>query len=172
MHLPHWHLSESNRHNRFWRTNCCLREKICLDKYFILTFVRINRTLLRLCSDFRKLQKGSAFASLKSIANSDSYQKLFLHFENFVLNVGKLVRSHKRQRYDIHFDALQFLEITDLTSVQLILTNVRIKFLSMLIFSLKQQLVLSQNRLRRFDSDKGQWGRCMALMGISVLPKL
>ena len=48
MHLPRWHLSESNRRNRFWCTNCCLREKICLDKYFILTFVRINLTLVRL----------------------------------------------------------------------------------------------------------------------------
>ena len=35
------------------------------------------------------------------------------------------------------------------------------KYLSRHIFSLKQQLV-RQNRLWRFDSDKCQWGRCMA----------
>ena len=61
----------------------------------------------------------------------------------------------------LHYDALQFPEITNLTSVQLILTNVRMKYLSRHIFYLKQQLV-RQNRLRRFDSDKCQWGRCMA----------
>ena len=60
------------------------------------------------------------------------------------------------QRNDILYNALQFLEITNLISIKVILTNVRMKFLSNLIFSLKQQLVLSQNRLRRFDSNKCQ----------------
>ena len=105
--------------------------------------------------------KGSAFASLTSVENSDICQKLFFYFDKFLSNVWKLVRSHHRQRNDIHLDALQFPEITNLTSVQLILTNVRMKYLSRHIFSLKQQLV-RQNRLRRFDSDKCQWGRCMA----------
>ena len=84
----------------------------------------------------------------------------FFYFDNFLSNVWKLVRSHHRQRNDIHYDVLQFSEITNLTSVQLILTNVRMKYLSRHIFSLKQQLA-RQNRLRRFDSDKCQWGRCM-----------
>ena len=107
--------------------------------------------------------KGSAFASLTSVENSDICQKLFFYFDKFLSNVWKLVRSHHRQRNDIHYDALQFPEITNLTSVQLILTNVRMKYLSRHIFSLKQQLV-RQNRLRRFDSDKCHWGRCMALL--------
>ena len=85
----------------------------------------------------------------------------FFYLDKFLSNVWKLVRSHHRQRNGIHYDALQFPEITNLTSVQLILTNVRMKYLSRHIFSLKQQLV-RQNRLRRFDSDKCQWGRCMA----------
>ena len=105
--------------------------------------------------------KGSAFASLTSVENSDICQKLFFYFDKFLSNVWKLVRSHHRQRNDIHYDVLQFPEITNLTSVQLILTNVRMKYLSRHIFSLKQQLV-RQNQLWRFDSDKCQWGRCMA----------
>ena len=79
----------------------------------------------------------------------------FFYSDKFLSKVWKLVRSH-------HHDALQFPEITNLSSVKLILTIVRMKYLSRHIFSLKQQLVLSQNRLRRFDSDKCQWGRCMA----------
>ena len=106
-------------------------------------------------------EKGSAFASLTSVENFDICQKLSVYFGSFLSNVWKLVRSHHRQRNDIHYDALQFPEITNLTSVQLILTNVRMKYLSRHIFSLKQQLVC-QNRLWRFDSDKCQWGRCMA----------
>ena len=51
------------------------------------------------------------------------------------------------QRNDIHYNPLQFFEITNLISIKVILTNVRMKFLSNLIFSLKQQLALSQNRL-------------------------
>ena len=107
--------------------------------------------------------KGSTFASLTSVGNSDIDQKLFFDFHNFVWNAWKLVRSHHVQRNDIHYNALQFLEITNLISIKVILTNARMKFLSNLIFSFKQQLVLSQNRFRRFDSDKCQWGRCMAL---------
>ena len=34
------------------------------------------------------------------------------------------------QRNDIHYNALQFLEITNLISIKVILTNVKMKFLS------------------------------------------
>ena len=64
-------------------------------------------------------------------------ETLFL-FDIFLSNVWKLVRSHHWQRNDIHYDTLQRPEITNLTSVQLILTNVRMKYLFRQIFSLKQ----------------------------------
>ena len=150
-------------------------KKTCTD-YMSEQTVRIDFSKIKnphklkvcFCNTSNAALQGSAFASLTSVENSDICQKLFFYFDKFLSNVWKLVRSHHRQRNDIHYDALQFPEITNLTSVQLILTNVRMKYLSRHIFSLKQQLV-RQNRLRRFDSDKCQWGRCMAQYCLSLL---
>ena len=75
------------------------------------------------------------------------------------------------QRNDIHYNALQFFEITNLISIKVILTNVRMKFLSNLIFSLKQQsLLLIKSGLGcQCSQARGRVMRCMIPFWIHLL---